>query len=100
MGKGENADYQQFLLFLQCFQRFLDMVCENTGFFYKEIMLEIKKNVCFITQVGDEDTQEELLMMCDEPSSQHFYKVPHYNQLPALKEKILESLCDGKFGII
>ena len=26
MGKGENADYQHFLLFLQCFQKALNLM--------------------------------------------------------------------------
>ena len=52
--------------------------------------------VCFVFQVGEEEPQEEMLMMCDDPSSQHFYKVDNYNELLALKDRLLESLCDGK----
>lgn len=46
--------------------------------------------------MGEEEPQEEMLMMCDDPSNQHFFKVNNYNQLMELKERLLESLCDGK----
>ena len=47
-------------------------------------------------QVGDGEPQEEVLMMCDDPTNQHFYKVRDYTELMELKERLLASLCDGK----
>ena len=59
--------------------------------------------ICFIhilfyqsIQVGDGEPQEEVLMMCDDPTNQHFYKVRDYTELVELKERLLASLCDGK----
>lgn len=69
---------------------------------YEQIYIVFKLNyicqlqIIFPLQVGEEDPQEEMLMMCDDPSSQHFYKVNNYNELQELKERLLESLCDGK----
>lgn len=48
----------------------------------------------FVIQVGKDDTQEELLMMCDAPTKQHFFKVPNYDALNGLQHKIWEALCD------
>jgi hypothetical protein len=53
-------------------------------------------NVTLHVQVGDEATQEEMLMMCDTPTQQHFYKVNTYDQLKMLKDRLLEALCEGK----
>lgn len=59
-------------------------------------------NTCHVVvvlhvQVGDDEPQEELLMMCDDPSSQHFYRVDTYSQLMDVKTRLLEALCDGMF---
>lgn len=48
----------------------------------------------FVIQVGDEEPQEEVLMMCDDPTNQHFYKVKDYKELLELKDRLLASLCD------
>ncbi|WAR02587.1 CO6A5-like protein [Mya arenaria] len=48
----------------------------------------------FVIQVGEEAPQEELLMMCDDPSSQHFFQVASYADLQQVKDGILKSLCD------
>ena len=36
-------------------------------------------------------------MMCDDPTNQHFFKVKDYTELLELKERLLASLCDGKY---
>ena len=50
----------------------------------------------FSHQVGEAEPQEEVLMMCDDPTNQHFFKVKNYIELLELKERLLASLCDGK----
>ncbi|XP_061189713.1 collagen alpha-3(VI) chain-like isoform X2 [Saccostrea echinata] len=47
-----------------------------------------------VVQVGEEKPQEEVLMMCDSPSKETFFKVSDYKDLPAVKQKIWDSLCD------
>ena len=54
----------------------------------------------FSLQVGEAEPQEEVLMMCDDPTNQHFFKVKNYIELLELKERLLASLCDGKDNII
>ena len=54
----------------------------------------------FSLQVGEAEPQEEVLMMCDDPTNQHFFKVKNYIELLELKERLLASLCDGKDKII
>ena len=49
-----------------------------------------------VIQVGTEEPQEELLMMCDAPMKQHFFRVPHYNHLPGMQDRLWQSICDGK----
>lgn len=51
-----------------------------------------------VVQVGEEKPQEEVLMMCDSPSNEKemFFKVSDYSQLSVVKQKIWDSLCDGK----
>lgn len=54
----------------------------------------------FVVQVGKEEPQEELLMMCDSPTQQHFYQIDNYDQLNELKERLIEVLCEGMFLIM
>lgn len=49
-----------------------------------------------VVQVGEEKPQDEVLMMCDAPAKETFFKVSDYSELPAIKQKIWDSLCDGK----
>ena len=55
-----------------------------------------ENTVAIFCQVGDGEPQEEVLMMCDDPTNQHFYKVRDYTELMELKDRLLASLCDGK----
>lgn len=47
-----------------------------------------------VVQVGEEKPQDEVLMMCDAPAKETFFKVSDYSELPAIKQKIWDSLCD------
>lgn len=49
-----------------------------------------------VVQVGEEKPRDEVLMMCDAPAKETFFKVSDYSELPAIKQKIWDSLCDGK----
>lgn len=49
-----------------------------------------------VVQVGEEKPQDEVLMMCDAPAKETFFKVSDYSDLPAIKQKIWDTLCDGK----
>ena len=57
-------------------------------------------SMSFSLQVGEAEPQEEVLMMCDDPTNQHFFKMKNYIELLELKERLLASLCDGKDKII
>ncbi|KAL3858157.1 hypothetical protein ACJMK2_012763 [Sinanodonta woodiana] len=48
----------------------------------------------YVVQVGKGQTQDELLMMCDEPTQQHFFKVDNYDELMELSDKLIQALCD------
>lgn len=48
----------------------------------------------YVVQVGEDEPQEELLMMCDDPSVQRFFNVKSYTELEKLKDRLLQSLCD------
>lgn len=54
----------------------------------------------FVVQVGKEEPQEELRMMCDSPTQQHFYQIDNYDQLNELKERLIDVLCEGIFLIL
>lgn len=53
----------------------------------------------YVIQVGDDQPQEELMMMSDSPYGgvKNFFKVSNYNELRSLKKNIWDSLCDGRF---
>ena len=78
---------------------------KNVKIFPRKIFIFYNfKNLCIshgqvfviFCQVGDGEPQEEVLMMCDDPTNQHFYKVRDYTELMELKDRLLASLCDGK----
>ena len=48
-----------------------------------------------VVQVGEEKPQDEVLMMCDAPAKNNFFKVSDYSMLPAVKQTIWDTLCDG-----
>lgn len=52
----------------------------------------------YVVQVGDDEPQKELMMMSDSPygDSKNFFKVSNYNELKSLKQRLWDSLCDGK----
>lgn len=50
----------------------------------------------YVVHVGNEDPQEEVVLMADEPSKQSFFHVPDYDQLALLWEKLIDVLCDGE----
>ena len=43
VGKGEIARYEQFLLFLQCFQKPVLQTCKNKGLFGKGLKLDKRR---------------------------------------------------------
>ena len=50
MGKGENAGYQHFLLFPQCFQKAFLNVLLKSGSCVKELMEKVR---CFVSQLAE-----------------------------------------------
>jgi len=50
----------------------------------------------FVVQVGQEDPQEEVRMMCDARTGQHYFQVPTYTSLDAIKDTLWDALCDGE----
>lgn len=53
----------------------------------------------YVVQVGEDQPQEELMMMSDSPfrGTKNFFKVRNYNELKELKKNIWDSLCDGQY---
>lgn len=49
-----------------------------------------------VVQVGEEKLQDEVLMMCDVFVKEIFFKVLDYSEFFVIKQKIWDSLCDGK----
>lgn len=49
-----------------------------------------------VVQVGEEKLQDEVLMMCDVFVKEIFFKVLGYSEFFVIKQKIWDSLCDGK----
>lgn len=49
-----------------------------------------------VVQVGEEKLQDEVLMMCDVIVKEIFFKVLDYSEFFVIKQKIWDSLCDGK----
>ena len=46
VGKGENADYQHFLLFLQCFTKSSSSGCQKSGLCGKELNMTYFHTCC------------------------------------------------------
>ena len=63
MGKGENAGYQHFLFFPQCFQKPRPHGRKNQGFFGKGLITVIKgeKNMVYISKFWETNTKEIII---------------------------------------